>query len=58
MYRNRHFPLSRAGQSYAGMKRFVRIILKTAVELSKIPFALRQAQGERDFGQFNQWVRV
>jgi hypothetical protein len=30
--------------------------LKTAVEHSKIPFALSLSKGERDFGMLTKWV--
>jgi len=34
----------------------VSVILKTAVEHSKIPFALSLSKGERGFGMLTKWV--
>ena len=38
--------------------RYRIFILKTAVEHSKIPFALSLSKGERGFGMLTKWVSV
>jgi hypothetical protein len=35
-----------------------QLILRNAVENSKIPFVLSLSKGERDFGMLNKWVSV
>ncbi|MDD5319384.1 MAG: FAD-dependent oxidoreductase [Methylococcales bacterium] len=55
---NAHFPGVFGTAIFKTFKLTVAITLKTAVEHSKIPFALSLSKGERGFGMLTKWVNV